>query len=152
MHGTSSVQSWFPGLVFLPIVYKCLWLFGFFLMIQLMTSFSLLKQCTNPLLLSLSYFSLEYSDLYCLQIISENKTEEKKQYLKVSLPGIECYKQFKKAESWLLIARDSKVGLLKGWTCEEWWVLHYRRLLQSLCHRNISHHFCITLQTCGGHS
>lgn len=46
-------------------------------MIQLMTSFSLLKQYTNPLLLSHNYYSLEYSDLYCLQIIFENKTEEK---------------------------------------------------------------------------
>lgn len=34
-----------------------------------MTSFPLFKQYTNPLLLSHKYLSLEYSDLYCLQII-----------------------------------------------------------------------------------
>lgn len=81
MHGTSPVQNWFPGLVFLPIVSKDLQLFVF-LMILLMTSFSLLKQYTNPLLLSHNYLSLEYSDLYCLQIILEKKQTEEKTLLK----------------------------------------------------------------------
>lgn len=81
MHGTSPVQNWFPALVFLPIVSKDLQIFVF-LTILLMTSFPLLKQYTNPLLLSHNCLSLEYGDLYCLQIIFEKKQTEEKTLFK----------------------------------------------------------------------
>lgn len=149
MHGTSLVQNWFPGLVFLLIVSKDLQLIVF-ITILLMTSFPLLKQYTNPLLLSHNYLSPEYSDLYCLQIIFEKKTQRKEHYLKVSLPGIECYEQYKKSRKLIVNCK----GIVKQVCSEDGhtWsrVLSYRLLLRSRWHGNSSHQFCITSQARGG--
>jgi len=89
-------RTGFLVLVFLPIVSRDLQFFVF-LMILLMTCFSHLKQYTNHLLLPHNYLSPEYSDLYCLQIIFEKNEQKRKHCFKVSLLGIEGYKQFKKS-------------------------------------------------------
>lgn len=65
--GHPQFRTGFLGLIFLPIVCKDLLLLVF-LIILLMTSFSLLKQYTNSIVLSHNYLSLEYSGLHCLQI------------------------------------------------------------------------------------